>query len=298
MSLSAQTIRYYAMRHHMIAPYRDDKVVIRGKSAGLSSASYDLTIGHDLVLGVNPAYILAEFFKFGIPDAAQEQILADRLRANPPYTALAHTAEDLKMPFNVDAQVINKSSLARVFCQPDNTYIDPGFEGNLTLELTNHGPHPVEFKAGDPVVQVVFSFLDMPTERPYNSKYQHQTKAAHPARYENNDGSWTTETSDEVLQRHPIQGGAARQQEVRGSHRDGGEGGEVTEIEILVREAWKASLENGYDGLHEEPYIEACNLADQDLHIELWVNALGEEQHEVRFAELLATVKRLQENGL
>ena len=52
------------------------------------------------------------------------------------------------------------------------------------MELVNHGPEPIIFKAGDPIVQIVFSRLDMPTDRPYDGKYQHQTKGAHPARYE------------------------------------------------------------------------------------------------------------------
>lgn len=185
MSLSAQTIRYYAMRHRMITPYNDDKVVIRGKSAGLSSSSYDMTIAHDLILGVDPARIMEKhILQHGF---TREDLLQEALRANPEYVSLAHTAEDLKLPAHIDGEVLNKSSLARVFCKPDNTYIDPGFEGNLTLELTNHGPEPVVFKAGDPVVQIVFGFLDMPTERPYRGKYQNQTKAAHPARYEDDE---------------------------------------------------------------------------------------------------------------
>ena len=65
-----------------------------------------------------------------------------------------------------------------------NTFIDPGFQGNLTLELVNHGPDPIALRAGEPIAQILFLELDQATDRPYNGKYMHQTKAAHPARYE------------------------------------------------------------------------------------------------------------------
>jgi dCTP deaminase len=98
--------------------------------------------------------------------------------------ALAHTEEDLLIPTDVSAQVCDKSSYARVFCSAFNTFIDPGFKGNLTLELVNHGDKPVIIRKGDPIVQVLFTRLDQPTDRPYSGKYQHQTKAAHGARFE------------------------------------------------------------------------------------------------------------------
>ena len=185
MRLSAQAIRFYAVRHNMITPFNDTKVVVNGKSAGLSSASYDMTIGHDITLGVNPGYILRDHILDGYGIDGDDSIrLRTLLRKNPPFTALAHTNEDLLMPHDVDATVKDKSSYARVFCSAFNTYIDPGFHGNLTLELVNHGPDPVVIRAGDPIVQLLFNRLDHPTDRPYGGKYQHQTKASHPARHE------------------------------------------------------------------------------------------------------------------
>lgn len=174
MQLSAQTIHLLAGRLGMITPFCEDKVVVNGKSAGLSAASYDMTIGHDLTLGVNPSIIIAKHVK----------AMAAELAANLPYTSLAHTHENLNMPNDVAAQVADKSSYARVFCSAFNTFIDPGFRGNLTLELVNHGDEPVVIKAGDPIVQLLFTALDAPTQRPYRGKYQDQTVGAHPARHE------------------------------------------------------------------------------------------------------------------
>jgi len=150
--LSAQSIRRLAS-HGMITPFTDEKVVVNGTSYGLSASSYDVRIGHDLTLA-------------------------------PGQAALAHTIEDFHMPRNVCAFVVDKSTYARRFMSAMNTLIDPGFMGNLTLELVNHGPEKIVIKSGDPICQIVFHFLDEPTDRPYVGKYQHQTKAAHGPRFE------------------------------------------------------------------------------------------------------------------
>jgi dCTP deaminase len=48
-----------------------------------------------------------------------------------------------------------------------NTVIEPGWRGYLTLELTNHGPNRLEIPAGSPIAQIIFEMLDEPTEQPY-----------------------------------------------------------------------------------------------------------------------------------
>jgi deoxycytidine triphosphate deaminase len=110
--------------------------------------------------------------------------MLSRLSNLPEPYALANTVEDFDMPPNVVGYVVDKSSFARVFVTAFNTLIDPGFHGNLTLELVNLGPEVVEMKLGDPICQIAFHFLDRPTDRPYAGKYQHQTKKPHPARFE------------------------------------------------------------------------------------------------------------------
>lgn len=213
--LSKQSIRRLCLTETpMIYPFMPSKLVIGGKSAGLSCASYDVRIAHDLLLGVNPALIIAKHYiekrtelraSFALETAQRETTyeddllvlvrrlydddyaLGELLKANPPMKALAHTIEDFHIPANVSAAVADKSSFARVFVSAFNTFFDPGFHGNATLELVNFGDEPVIYNAGDPVCQFIFSWLDEPTETPYGAlgdKYQHQTKAAHPARYE------------------------------------------------------------------------------------------------------------------
>ena len=187
--LSAQSIHELCVAEKpLISPYSPEKVVVNGKSAGRSSASYDCCIDHDLELGVNPAFMIADHvMKWGF---TQPQLLKEALEANPPMTALAYTQEDFWMPANVSGDVCDKSSYARVFVSAFNTFFDPGFHGNGTLELVNLSDKPVSIKKGDPICQFIFTWLDRPTDRPYDGKYQHQTKGAHPARYELPNGAY------------------------------------------------------------------------------------------------------------
>ncbi len=152
--LSAQSIRRLCEADTpMLTPFVGEKTIVNGKSFGLSSAGYDVRIAHDL-------------------------------RLYPRQTSLAHTVEDFYLPDNVSGLVTDKSTYARLFISALNTYIDPGFQGNLTLELVNLSENAIDIKAGDPIVQIIFHWLDEPTDRPYRGKYQHQTKAVHGPRYE------------------------------------------------------------------------------------------------------------------
>lgn len=185
MILSAQSIERLCVNEKpMIVPFEKTKKVVNGKSYGLSAASYDVRIAHDLTLGPNPIHLLSSMAttwpasQWLVPDWAQ------RLNSYPPATALAHTLEDFDMPDNVAGFVIDKSTYARVFVTAFNTFLDPGWRGNLTLELVNLGPVAVEIKACDPICQIVFQWLDENTDRPYRGKYYDQSKAAHGARYD------------------------------------------------------------------------------------------------------------------
>lgn len=152
--LSAQSIRNLCLSMRpLITPFSDEKVVVSGTSYGLSACSYDVRIGHGLIL-------------------------------NPGAHSLAHTLEDFDLPHNVVGYVVDKSTYARRFMSAMNTLIDPGFIGNLTLELVNHSDKVIVISEGDPICQIVFHWLDQATDRPYTGKYQNQTKAAHGPRYE------------------------------------------------------------------------------------------------------------------
>lgn len=190
IKMLCQSSRFFGLvkQEPMITPFEETKMIVNGKSYGLSSASYDVRIAHDLTLGPNPSLLLAKMCKGidyrGYRTEHLMEAWRDRITSLPPSYALAHTIEDFVMPNNVVGYVCDKSTYARVFVSAFNTLFDPGFRGNATLELVNLGAETVTYKKGDPVCQFAFEWLDKKTDRPYRGKYQNQTKEAHGARYE------------------------------------------------------------------------------------------------------------------
>jgi dCTP deaminase len=84
---------------------------------------------------------------------------------------LASTAETVRIPDDMVAVVNGKSSLGRLGLVVHQTagFIDPGFRGQITLELTNVSRKPIKLVAGMPICQLVFMKLDSPAERPYGT---------------------------------------------------------------------------------------------------------------------------------
>ena len=89
---------------------------------------------------------------------------------------LAQTVERIRLPSNIAARVEGRSSFARLAIQVHSTagWIDPGFDGHITLEISNTGPLHVKLFPGQYITQVSFYQMDHPAERPYHGKYQGQ----------------------------------------------------------------------------------------------------------------------------
>lgn len=91
---------------------------------------------------------------------------------------LATTKEYFKIPNTISAFVEGRSSVGRMGLFVQNAgWIDPGFEGCITLELYNATDVPMRLTAGRRICQIVFCFLDQPVESPYRGKYQGQKLA-------------------------------------------------------------------------------------------------------------------------
>lgn len=93
---------------------------------------------------------------------------------------LGSTIERVCVPFDLVGRVEGRSSLGRlaIIVHATAGFIDPGFEGEITLELSNLGRVPVLLHPGMRICQVVFHQMSGPAERPYGplrgSKYQDQ----------------------------------------------------------------------------------------------------------------------------
>ena len=83
-----------------------------------------------------------------------------------------------ELPDNLTAFVEGRSSLGRMGLFIQNAgWVDPGFKGEITLELYNANKCAIEVKAGRRVGQLVFAEMDDTALNPYNGKYQGQTGA-------------------------------------------------------------------------------------------------------------------------
>lgn len=96
----------------------------------------------------------------------------------PNQFVLATTMEYFDLPNDLTAFVEGRSSLGRMGLFIQNAgWVDPGFKGEITLELYNANRCAIELKAGRRVGQLVFAKMDGEALNPYNGKYQGQTGA-------------------------------------------------------------------------------------------------------------------------
>lgn len=91
---------------------------------------------------------------------------------HPGEFALGSTWEYVKLDATVAARLEGKSSLGRLGILTHSTagFIDPGFEGHITLELSNVSTLPVKLWPGMKIGQMCFFQLSSPAEHPYGSK--------------------------------------------------------------------------------------------------------------------------------
>ncbi len=105
-------------------------------------------------------------------------IQTDRYILLPGQFVLATTLEYFVMPNDLTAFVEGRSSLGRMGLFIQNAgWVDPGFEGEITLELFNANRCAIELQPGRRVGQLVFAQLDDTALNPYKGKYQGQKGA-------------------------------------------------------------------------------------------------------------------------
>lgn len=151
-----------------IHPYEEDNV---------EPSSIDLRLGNDFKF-------LRGYDSISLEDSGGLECIEKEspILVPPGKLVLATTMEWLKLPNDICARVLGRSSLGRLGISVHQTagYIDPGFQGEITLELSNHGPAPVELRSGDRICQIVFEELSSPALEPYGhegSNYQNQSGA-------------------------------------------------------------------------------------------------------------------------
>lgn len=107
-----------------------------------------------------------------------KEITADKYVLLPGQFVLASTIEYVRLPNYLTAFVEGRSSLGRMGLFIQNAgWVDPGFSGEITLELYNANRCAIELKSGRRIGQLVFAEMDQPALNPYQGKYQGQRGA-------------------------------------------------------------------------------------------------------------------------
>ena len=118
--------------------------------------------------------------KYAVIDPAEDQpdltrlveVEADEsLILHPGEFVLGSTFEAVTLPDDVAARLEGKSSLGRLGLLTHSTagFIDPGFTGHVTLELSNVATLPIRLWPGMKIGQMCFFRLSSPSEHPYGS---------------------------------------------------------------------------------------------------------------------------------
>lgn len=112
-------------------------------------------------------------------DLTEEVVIAEGevFILHPGEFVLGSTLERVALPDDLVARLEGKSSLGRLGLLIHSTagYIDPGFAGTITLELSNVARLPISIVPGMPIGQISFFQMTTPVERPYSGKYQGQS---------------------------------------------------------------------------------------------------------------------------
>ena len=138
----------------------------------IQPASIDLRLGSH--------YLTIESSKMNcitLSDEIQYRELEGESLTIPPHSfLLATTMEYVELPNNMTAFVEGRSSIGRIGLFIQNAgWVDPGFKGQITLELYNANALPIELESGRRICQLVLCFMDKTALKPYKGKYQGQT---------------------------------------------------------------------------------------------------------------------------
>lgn len=113
---------------------------------------------------------------------------------HPGEFVLGQTLEWVELPNDLVARLEGKSSLGRLGLLIHSTagYVDPGWKGNLTLELSNVAKLPIALYFGMKIGQISYFEMSSPVDRPYGSaglgsKYQGQSEPTASAMFEDFD---------------------------------------------------------------------------------------------------------------
>lgn len=130
----------------------------------LDKDSIDIRLGNYFII---PKHVRMECVRVGTirPEEVLQMVylpFSEEIKVPAHGSVLGSSFEYIKLPFNVSAQVLTKSSWGRYFLTiATATWVHPGYRGCLTFELLNSSNVPIALKPGTTVGQLIFFDVDI-----------------------------------------------------------------------------------------------------------------------------------------
>jgi len=159
MRLSSEDIRAELEHSLSISPLDEEQI---------QPGSVDLRLGKEhAYLETMERHNISE----STPDIVRRVDDSETVTIKPGQCILATTKETLDIPNHIDGDVRGRSSIGRLFVHIHTAgYIDPGFSGEITLELVNHSSNTYDLPVGMRICQITFNYLQTPTSVGYDEK--------------------------------------------------------------------------------------------------------------------------------
>ena len=147
-------IRDYVKKYQMLDPFEDRQVRDGKISYGLSSMGYDIRVTEEYKIFTNVRQAIVDPKQFN-PDSFID-FKGPECVIPPNSFALARSVEYFRMPRSVLGLCLGKSSYARCGIVVNITPLEPGWEGHLTIEISNTTPLPARIYSREGIAQVLF----------------------------------------------------------------------------------------------------------------------------------------------
>lgn len=138
----------------------------------IGPSSIDLTLGNKFRVFKQLSKTHIDPDKDKNSDNFTEVLTVDEFVIHPGEFVLGTTKEWVEVPDDLVGRLEGRSSWGRLGIVVHSTagFVDPGFRGTLTLEMTNLGKMPVLLRPGMRICQIVFEKLQSPAEVPYDKR--------------------------------------------------------------------------------------------------------------------------------
>jgi len=174
-------IRKMAREHGMIEPFVESQVRAGVISYGVSSYGYDMRVARQFKIFTNVHSAIVDPKNFDPQSFVDYE--GDVCIVPPNSFALARSVEYFRIPRSVLTLCVGKSTYARCGILTNITPFEPGWEGHVTLEISNTTPLPARIYAEEGIAQVLFFEADEECEVSYadkKGKYQGQRGVTPP----------------------------------------------------------------------------------------------------------------------